>query len=64
MISHVYVFRNGMVMVLDHNGQQLNEYQGKWEEMMPRILAAASDNTLCVLNSDWPPNMAQAFAKL
>lgn len=58
MIQLVYLFRNGMVMVMGTDGQQLEEFQGRWEEVLPRILAAAPANTTLILNSDWPPTVS------
>jgi hypothetical protein len=51
IITNVYVFTNGMVMVFDQHGQQMPEYQGDAEEMMPKIRAAgyAAD----VVHSYW-----------
>lgn len=41
MIDHVIRFSNGMVMVFDEKGEQLPEYQGRYEEVKDKILADA-----------------------
>lgn len=37
MITHVIVWQNGMVMVFDEWGQQIPEYQGRWEDKREAI---------------------------
>ena len=39
-ITHVYNFANGMTMVFDQYGQQMPDYQGYTEQVMPKIRAA------------------------
>jgi hypothetical protein len=39
-ITNVYSFPNGMTMVFDQFGNQMPDYQGKTEEVMPKIKAA------------------------
>jgi len=41
MIKDVIKFQNGMVMVFDENSYQLLAYQGRYEEVKPKILAHA-----------------------
>jgi len=36
-IENVYCFPNGMVAVTDQNGQQIPEYQGRYDEVWPKI---------------------------
>lgn len=36
-ITTIYVFRNGMVVVFDQNGQQMPFFQGRQKEAMPKI---------------------------
>jgi hypothetical protein len=36
-ITHVYTFPNGMCMVFDQHGKQMPDYQGRTEEMLPKI---------------------------
>ncbi len=36
-IENVYCFPNGMVAVTDQHGQQIPEYQGRYEEVWPKI---------------------------
>jgi hypothetical protein len=37
VISHVYIWQNGLVMVFDQFGEQMPEYQGEEAEMLPKI---------------------------
>jgi hypothetical protein len=39
-ITHVYTFPNGMVIVFDQFGKQMPEYQGRVEEVIPKIIEA------------------------
>lgn len=39
-ITNVYSFTNGMTMVFDQFGQQMPDYQGRTEEVVPKIRAA------------------------
>jgi len=39
-IKNVYIFANGMTMVFGHDGQQMPEYQGRTEDVMPLIREA------------------------
>lgn len=41
-ISAVYCWRNGMVMVFDQHGDQMTEYQGRREVVLPKIKAVYS----------------------
>ena len=41
MLDYVIKFHNGMVIVFDEEGEQLPEYQGKYEEVKDKILADA-----------------------
>jgi len=43
VIKGVFVFYNGMVAVTDHNGQQVYDLQGRWEEKKEAILKAAPE---------------------
>jgi len=36
-IAYVFVFRNGMVAVLDQNNEQMPAFQGRKDEVMPKI---------------------------
>ena len=37
-ISNVVRWQNGMVMVFDERGDQLPEYQGRWDDVKDAIL--------------------------
>jgi hypothetical protein len=39
-ITNVYSFTNGMTAVFDQHGQQMPEFQGRTEDVMPKIRAA------------------------
>jgi hypothetical protein len=39
-ITNVYKFANGMVIVFDQHGQQMPEYQGRYEDVIDKIRAA------------------------
>lgn len=41
MISEAIRFQNGMVVVFDENGEQMPEFQGRYEEVRAKILARA-----------------------
>lgn len=43
-IKRAYVFQNGMTMVFDQFGEQMPEFQGRQEEMVPKIKAAGFQN--------------------
>lgn len=58
-IYMVYVFRNGMVMTVDHAGQQIGQYNGRWLELRDQILDDCPPNTVVVFNSDWPPTLTR-----
>ncbi|MBA7610211.1 hypothetical protein ES703_17417 [subsurface metagenome] len=53
MINRAIRFQNGMVMVFDENGEQLPEYQGKYEEVKAKILARAPKSTR-FFHGTWP----------
>ncbi len=44
-IRKVVKWQNGIVMVFDQFGQQMPGYQGRYEEVREKILAAATDKT-------------------
>ena len=41
MIQEVVKFKNGMVVVFDEGGEQVPQYQGRYEEVRAKILAHA-----------------------
>ena len=41
MINDVIKFSNGIVIVFDEKGEQLHEYQGRYEEVRDKIRADA-----------------------
>ena len=41
MIDYVVKFPNGIVIVFDEKGEQIPEYQGRYEEFRDKILADA-----------------------
>ena len=44
MIKYVVKSENGMVMVFDEKGEQIPEYQGRYEEVKDKILRDAPLN--------------------
>lgn len=46
MIKTVIRLKNNMVMVFDTEGEQVPEYQGKYEDVKGRILRDASTGTV------------------
>lgn len=44
-IKTVIAFPNGMVAVCDQFGEQMPEYQGERNEMLPKIMAAVNEDT-------------------
>lgn len=41
MINNVIRFQNDMVVVFDENGEQMPEFQGRYDQVKARILARA-----------------------
>jgi hypothetical protein len=52
VITSVYSFVNGMTMVFDQDGKQMPDYQGRTEEVMPKIRAAGYTESVPV--QEWP----------
>lgn len=44
MINQVVKFQNDIVVVFDENGEQMPEYQGRYDDVKERILADAHEN--------------------
>lgn len=53
MINEVIKFGNDMVMVFDENGEQMPEYQGRYDEVRAKILARAPKEAK-FFHGDWP----------
>ena len=49
MIKTVIKFQSNMVMVFDENGEQIPEYQGRYEEVKESILKDAPKNAVFAL---------------
>lgn len=49
-ITSVYTFANGMCMVFDQYGEQMPEFQGRTEEMRPKIQAVYGGP---IVAADW-----------
>jgi hypothetical protein len=45
MIKTVIRLNNDLVMVFDENGEQMHEYQGKYNDVKYRILSCVSPDT-------------------
>jgi hypothetical protein len=52
-IAIVYVFENGMTAVFDHNGRQLPDYQGPWEEVRDLIERDKPASAPIERNASW-----------
>lgn len=52
-ITNVYNWANGMTMVFDQFGEQMPEFQGHTEEVMPKIREAAFTDGVPI--SKWRP---------
>ncbi|HEX8637072.1 MAG TPA: hypothetical protein VF692_03340 [Pyrinomonadaceae bacterium] len=44
-IAKVYHWQNNMVMVFDSSGKQIDEYQGRYDEVRESILKDSTDKT-------------------
>jgi hypothetical protein len=44
MITNVYVYLNGQVMTFDQSGTQMPDYQGRKEDVIPKIIEWADAN--------------------
>jgi hypothetical protein len=51
-IAHVIRFTNGMVMVFDEQGEQMPEYQGRFEDVRQKLMDA-TDNLTLFQEADW-----------
>jgi len=56
-IEDVYCWANGMTMVFDARGQQMPEYQGVTDEVMPKIRAAGWTGE--PIHAEWPGNQSE-----
>jgi hypothetical protein len=59
-IKNVYSFSNGMTMVFDQYGQQMPEFQGRTEDVMPKIRAAGFKEQVPLM--EWEP-IRERFSK-
>lgn len=39
-VNDVFIWENGMVMTFDREGKQIPEFQGKMDEVIPKLLEA------------------------
>ena len=53
MISEVFKFETGMVLVFDEKGEQMPEFQGKYEDVRVKILARAPKEAT-FYHGTWP----------
>lgn len=56
--ASVYVFENGMAIVFDKEGRQIEELQGRWAEKAQAIAEAATSSTRVYLKATWKPQVA------
>lgn len=52
IITTVYKFGNGMVIVFDQDGNQMHSYQGSYDDGREKILAAAPAEAL-FCHAEW-----------
>lgn len=52
-VSDVYVFKNGMAMVFDYQGEQIPQLQGRWSEKREEIESASDVRTRWHHDVDW-----------
>jgi len=51
-VTHVYHWRNGMVMVFDQHGHQMPDYQGRYADVREKIVAVfPEERWICAY---WP----------
>lgn len=55
MINEVIRFQNDNVLVFDERGEQIPEFQGKYEDVRVKILARAPRSAE-FFHGDWPVN--------
>ena len=53
MISEVIKFENGMVLVFDEKGEQMPEFQGRYQDVRVKILARAPKE-VTFYHGTWP----------
>ncbi len=53
MIQQVIRFGNDMVIIFDEKGEQMPEYQGRYEDVRVKILARAPRSAK-FFHGDWP----------
>jgi hypothetical protein len=53
MINQVIRFQNDMVLVFDENGEQIPEFQGRYQDVRVKILARAPKEAKFYLGT-WP----------
>jgi hypothetical protein len=54
MINQVIRFQNDMVLVFDENGEQIPEFQGRYQDVRVKILARAPRSTK-FFHGHWSP---------
>lgn len=62
MISKVYLWTNGQVMVFDEEGKQMPGYQGKYANVKDKILTEATEHTKFTLCA-WDESMRKQLTK-
>ena len=61
IISHVYRFDNGMVMMFDQFGEQMPDYQGYYTDVIDAIRRDAPE--IRVLENTWDTEFVKQWAK-
>ena len=62
MINQVIRFQNDMVLVFDENGEQIPEFQGRYQDVRVKILARAPKGAK-FYHGTWNPLGGQNFIK-
>ena len=52
-ITNVIRWKNGMVMIFDQNGDQMPEYQGKWEDLKHKIVEDMPNDVEIIGPKEW-----------
>lgn len=61
-IKSVYLFSNGMVMVFNHDGEQIPDYQGRHDEVV-ELIAREAPETASFKSAQWRPFMSCALTR-
>lgn len=63
MIKDVIKWSNGMVMVFNENGEQMGQFQGKYEDVKERILKNDASKFTEYFYADWRGGLKEEKTK-